>query len=175
MLSSLLSVKWPIFFLLPTEYVVFFEESLSEPNTWVQSTTVPGNQPWAVLSLSPYGNYRFKVLAKNKHGESDRSPPSKHYETDPAGEEAPSAVEVGVAYRQEGTAVFAHMELLMFPAPMSDAGYGLKGGLQNSVLHTQVYKSCRIGATAVSTPLFISIQKKQFLFWCPFAGSAYFF
>ncbi|XP_066469397.1 neural cell adhesion molecule L1 isoform X2 [Tiliqua scincoides] len=66
------------------KYVVFFEESFSGPNTWIQATTVPGNQPWAMLSLSPYGNYRFKVLAKNKHGESDRSPPSRHYETDPA-------------------------------------------------------------------------------------------
>lgn len=109
---------------------MFFEEGFSGPNTWVQSTTVPGNQPWAILSLSPYGNYRFKVLAKNKHGESDRSPPSKYFQTDPAGKDAPTAVEVercpmGNFLFHVGDVFIlvapSAMEILVITAPMADA------------------------------------------------------
>ncbi|XP_053159041.1 neural cell adhesion molecule L1 isoform X3 [Hemicordylus capensis] len=71
------------------KYIVYFEESFFEPDQWKRFTSVPGNQQWAQLDLSPFGKYRFKVQARNKHGDSDvkLSSTSKYYETSPAAPE----------------------------------------------------------------------------------------
>ncbi|XP_042304789.1 neural cell adhesion molecule L1 isoform X3 [Sceloporus undulatus] len=66
------------------EYTVFCEESKFKPGKLEELTTVPGNQPWAILSLSPFRNYTFYVQARNNQGKSELSEPSVSHVTKPA-------------------------------------------------------------------------------------------
>ncbi|KAF1658744.1 UNVERIFIED_CONTAM: Neuronal-glial cell adhesion molecule, partial [Eudyptes robustus] len=57
-------------------FVVEEEEGIFAPGRFVERLTVPGEQPWAPLTLSPYGRYRFRVLAANAYGRGEPSAPS---------------------------------------------------------------------------------------------------
>lgn len=70
----------------PPEFVVEEEEGIFAPGRFVERLTVPGEQPWAPLTLSPYGRYRFRVLAANAYGRGEPSAPSAPISTPPAGE-----------------------------------------------------------------------------------------
>ncbi|KAF1425803.1 Neuronal-glial cell adhesion molecule, partial [Spheniscus humboldti] len=58
------------------KFVVEEEEGIFAPGRFVERLTVPGEQPWAPLTLSPYGRYRFRVLAANAYGRGEPSAPS---------------------------------------------------------------------------------------------------
>ncbi|NXW74042.1 NGCA protein, partial [Hirundo rustica] len=58
---------------LPAEFVVEQEEAIFSPGRFVEVLTVPGSRPWASLPLSPYGRYRFRVLAVNGYGRGEPS------------------------------------------------------------------------------------------------------
>ena len=56
-------------------YIVQFNTTF-EPDTWVDlNSSVPQNKRVLRATLSPWGNYTFRVLARNKIGTSE---PSKH-------------------------------------------------------------------------------------------------
>ncbi|XP_013930414.1 PREDICTED: neural cell adhesion molecule L1-like, partial [Thamnophis sirtalis] len=78
-------------------YNVFCEETKFGPAEKEWLATVPGNQPWAILNLSPFRSYNFYVQASNDQGESELSIRSVIHVTDPAGatqiEEGPSSME----------------------------------------------------------------------------------
>ncbi|NXA01918.1 NGCA protein, partial [Nesospiza acunhae] len=61
---------------LPAEFVVEQEEGIFSPGRFEEVLTVPGARPWAELPLSPYGRYRFRVLAVNGYGRGEPSAPS---------------------------------------------------------------------------------------------------
>lgn len=73
----------------PPEFVVEEEEGIFTPGRFVERLTVPGGRPWAPLTLSPYGRYRFRVLAANAYGRGEPSAPSAPITTPPAGERPP--------------------------------------------------------------------------------------
>ncbi|XP_072212293.1 neurofascin isoform X17 [Excalfactoria chinensis] len=64
-----------------TDYIVQFEEDRFQPGTWHNHSRYPGNVNSAVLSLSPYVNYQFRVIAVNDVGSSLPSMPSERYQT----------------------------------------------------------------------------------------------
>ncbi|XP_042740090.1 neurofascin isoform X3 [Lagopus leucura] len=64
-----------------TDYIVQFEEDRFQPGTWHNHSRYPGNVNSAVLSLSPYVNYQFRVIAVNDVGSSLPSTPSERYQT----------------------------------------------------------------------------------------------
>ncbi|XP_072336195.1 neurofascin homolog (chicken) a isoform X2 [Scyliorhinus torazame] len=64
-----------------TGFIVQFEENTFEPRKWHNLTRIPGNINSAVLELSPYVNYQFRVIAVNKVGEGAPSLPSERYQT----------------------------------------------------------------------------------------------
>ncbi|NXB35556.1 NGCA protein, partial [Eulacestoma nigropectus] len=63
-------------FFPPPEFVVEQEEGIFSEGRFEERLTVPGGQPWATLTLSPYGRYRFRVRAVNGYGQGDPSAPS---------------------------------------------------------------------------------------------------
>ncbi|KAG8129903.1 hypothetical protein E2320_016816 [Naja naja] len=67
------------------EYNVFCEETKFGPEQMEWLATVPGNQPWAILHLSPFRSYNFYVQASNDQGKSELSSRSASHATDPAG------------------------------------------------------------------------------------------
>uniref|UniRef100_A0A8V5GZ41 Neural cell adhesion molecule L1 n=1 Tax=Melopsittacus undulatus TaxID=13146 RepID=A0A8V5GZ41_MELUD len=69
------------------KFVVEQEEELFSAGRFVERVTVPGGQPWALLTLSPYGRYRFRVLAANAYGRGEPSAPSEPITTPPAAPE----------------------------------------------------------------------------------------
>uniref|UniRef100_A0A8C9EYK6 Neurofascin n=1 Tax=Pavo cristatus TaxID=9049 RepID=A0A8C9EYK6_PAVCR len=69
-----------------TDYIVQFEEDRFQPGTWHNHSRYPGNVNSAVLSLSPYVNYQFRVIAVNDVGSSLPSMPSERYQTSGARE-----------------------------------------------------------------------------------------
>lgn len=73
------------------EYTIFYEEIKFGPAEKEELTTVPGNQPWAMLHLAPFRNYTFYVQARNIQGKSELSRPSVSHITKSAGKEAHSA------------------------------------------------------------------------------------
>ncbi|XP_030826610.1 neural cell adhesion molecule L1, partial [Camarhynchus parvulus] len=75
------------------KFVVEQEEGIFSPGRFEEVLTVPGVQPWAQLALSPYGRYRFRVLAVNGYGRGEPSAPSATVSTDPA---APERYPMGV-------------------------------------------------------------------------------
>lgn len=72
--------------ILPSDYIVQFEEDRFQPGTWHNHSRYPGNVNSAVLSLSPYVNYQFRVIAVNDVGSSLPSMPSERYQTSGARE-----------------------------------------------------------------------------------------
>ncbi|XP_057582831.1 neurofascin isoform X2 [Hippopotamus amphibius kiboko] len=64
-----------------TDYVVQFEEDQFQPGVWHDHSKFPGSVNSAVLRLSPYVNYQFRVIAVNEVGSSHPSLPSERYRT----------------------------------------------------------------------------------------------
>ncbi|XP_055000389.1 neurofascin isoform X11 [Sorex araneus] len=71
-----------------TDYVVQFEEDQFQPGVWHDHSKVPGSVNSAVLQLSPYVNYQFRVIAINEVGSSHPSLPSERYRTSGAAPES---------------------------------------------------------------------------------------
>ncbi|XP_071434839.1 neurofascin isoform X13 [Pithys albifrons albifrons] len=67
-----------------TDYIVQFEEDRLQPGIWHDHSRYPGSVNSAVLSLSPYVNYQFRVIAVNDVGSSSPSVPSERYQTNGA-------------------------------------------------------------------------------------------
>ncbi|XP_052410607.1 neuronal cell adhesion molecule isoform X6 [Carassius gibelio] len=65
-------------------FLIQYEDSLHEPEAWVNMTEVSGTSTTAHLELSPYVYYSFRVLALNDVGLSEPSAPSRQYRTNPA-------------------------------------------------------------------------------------------
>ncbi|XP_030417407.1 neurofascin isoform X16 [Gopherus evgoodei] len=64
-----------------TDYVVQFEEDKFQPGLWHNHSRYPGSVNSAILRLSPYVNYQFRVIAVNEVGSSLPSLPSERYHT----------------------------------------------------------------------------------------------
>lgn len=73
-----------LFFL--SGFIIQFEEDRYQSGTWYNLASVPGNVNSALLRLSPYVNYQFRVLALNDLGSSMPSPSSERYQTNGARE-----------------------------------------------------------------------------------------
>ena len=73
-------------FLASSDYVVQFEEDQFQPGVWHDHSTFPGSVNSAVLRLSPYVNYQFRVIAINEVGSSHPSLTSERYRTSGARE-----------------------------------------------------------------------------------------
>lgn len=69
-----------------SDYVVQFEEDQFQPGVWHDHSKFPGSVNSAVLQLSPYVNYQFRVIAINEVGSSHPSLPSERYRTSGARE-----------------------------------------------------------------------------------------
>ncbi|KAM4646131.1 neurofascin isoform 5-T5 [Amazona ochrocephala] len=67
-----------------TDYIVQFEEDRFQPGMWHNHSRYPGSVNSAILSLSPYVNYQFRVIAVNDVGSSLPSMPSERYQTNGA-------------------------------------------------------------------------------------------
>ncbi|XP_029429708.1 neurofascin isoform X4 [Rhinatrema bivittatum] len=67
-----------------TDFIIQFEEDRYQPRTWHNLSTVRGNVNSAILNLSPYVNYQFRVMAVNEVGSSLPSSPSERYQTNGA-------------------------------------------------------------------------------------------
>ncbi|XP_074706052.1 neurofascin isoform X18 [Strix aluco] len=67
-----------------TDYLVQFEEDRFQPGIWHNHSRYPGSVNSAVLRLSPYVNYQFRVIAVNDVGSSVPSVPSERYQTNGA-------------------------------------------------------------------------------------------
>ncbi|XP_041326428.1 neurofascin isoform X1 [Pyrgilauda ruficollis] len=67
-----------------TDYIVQFEEDRFQPGVWHDHSRYPGSVNSAVLNLSPYVNYQFRVIAVNDVGSSVPSEPSERYQTNGA-------------------------------------------------------------------------------------------
>ncbi|XP_015506338.1 neurofascin isoform X15 [Parus major] len=67
-----------------TDYIVQFEEDRFQPGVWHNHSRYPGSVNTALLSLSPYVNYQFRVIAVNDVGSSVPSLPSERYQTNGA-------------------------------------------------------------------------------------------
>uniref|UniRef100_A0A8D2MJI7 Neural cell adhesion molecule L1-like protein n=1 Tax=Zonotrichia albicollis TaxID=44394 RepID=A0A8D2MJI7_ZONAL len=70
--------------LIVLESIIEFEENHWEPEMWQELIRVPGNDSTALLPLSPYVNYQFRVVSVNAVGRSQPSKPSLRYATPPA-------------------------------------------------------------------------------------------
>ncbi|XP_024606774.1 neurofascin isoform X3 [Neophocaena asiaeorientalis asiaeorientalis] len=64
-----------------TDYIVQFEEDQFQPGVWHDHSKFPGSVNSAILQLSPYVNYQFRVIAINEVGSSHPSLPSERYRT----------------------------------------------------------------------------------------------
>ncbi|XP_063783379.1 neuronal cell adhesion molecule isoform X10 [Pseudophryne corroboree] len=64
-----------------TEFIIEYEDAMREPGVWHIQTKVSGTQATATLTLSPYVNYSFRVIAVNEIGRSDPSESSERYRT----------------------------------------------------------------------------------------------
>ncbi|XP_060220277.1 neurofascin isoform X12 [Meriones unguiculatus] len=64
-----------------TDYVIQFEEDQFQPGVWHDHSKFPGSVNSAILHLSPYVNYQFRVIAVNEVGSSHPSLPSERYRT----------------------------------------------------------------------------------------------
>ncbi|XP_066447852.1 neuronal cell adhesion molecule isoform X3 [Eleutherodactylus coqui] len=64
-----------------TEFIIECEDAIHEPGVWHVFSKVSGTQATATLTLSPYVNYSFRVIAVNEIGRSDHSESSESYMT----------------------------------------------------------------------------------------------
>uniref|UniRef100_A0A8C5M7V5 Neuronal cell adhesion molecule n=1 Tax=Leptobrachium leishanense TaxID=445787 RepID=A0A8C5M7V5_9ANUR len=64
-----------------TTFIIEYEDAMHEPGVWHTQTQVQGIQTTATLTLSPYVNYSFRVIAVNEIGRGDPSEPSEQYMT----------------------------------------------------------------------------------------------
>ncbi|XP_037680880.1 neurofascin isoform X15 [Choloepus didactylus] len=71
-----------------TDYVIQFEEDQFQPGVWHDHSKFPGSVNSAILQLSPYVNYQFRVIAVNEVGSSHPSLPSERYRTSGAAPES---------------------------------------------------------------------------------------
>ncbi|XP_048450824.1 neural cell adhesion molecule L1-like, partial [Rhincodon typus] len=85
--------------LIVVEFIIEFEENIFHPGKWHTLTQVDGDQQEAVLRLSPYVNYSFRVISVNQFGASTPSESTARYKTPSA---APDKNPEGV--KGEGTA-----------------------------------------------------------------------
>uniref|UniRef100_A0A8D0BL83 Neurofascin n=1 Tax=Salvator merianae TaxID=96440 RepID=A0A8D0BL83_SALMN len=67
-----------------TDYIVEFEEDRFQPGVWHNHSRFPGSVNSAILRLSPFVNYQFRVIAVNEVGSSYPSLPSERYHTNGA-------------------------------------------------------------------------------------------
>ncbi|XP_018427167.1 PREDICTED: neurofascin isoform X12 [Nanorana parkeri] len=100
-----------------TGFVVQFEEDRLQPGTWHNLASVPGNVNSALLRLSPYVNYQFRVLAVNDLGSSMPSPTSERYQTNGAPPEVNPSEVRGAGTRKD------NMEITWAPLNSTQA-YG---------------------------------------------------
>ncbi|XP_053310319.1 neurofascin isoform X7 [Spea bombifrons] len=84
-----------------TGFIIQFEENRYQSGTWHNLASVPGNVNTAVLRLSPYVNYQFRVLALNELGSSMPSPSSERYQTNGAAPEINPSDVRGVGTRKD--------------------------------------------------------------------------
>ncbi|XP_061532077.1 neural cell adhesion molecule L1.2 isoform X2 [Phycodurus eques] len=63
------------------EYVIEFEDQVSNERGWEELSRVSGNNNRAILSLWPFMSYRFRVIAINEVGKSAPSKPSEIHNT----------------------------------------------------------------------------------------------
>ncbi|KAM9829289.1 neural cell adhesion molecule L1.2 isoform 1-T3 [Syngnathus typhle] len=63
------------------EYVIEFEDQVSNERGWEELSRIPGDKNHASLSLWPFMSYRFRVIAINEVGKSNPSKPSEIYNT----------------------------------------------------------------------------------------------
>lgn len=69
----------------PIQYFIVQYNTSFERDQWVFSQSTVGIQTTAYISLSPWTEYTFRIIAKNKIGESEPSFPTKKVcVTDPA-------------------------------------------------------------------------------------------
>ncbi|XP_041440994.1 neuronal cell adhesion molecule L homeolog isoform X12 [Xenopus laevis] len=67
-----------------TNFMIEYEDAMHDPGIWHFQAKVSGTQTTATLSLSPFVNYSFRVIAVNEIGSSDPSESSEQYMTKPA-------------------------------------------------------------------------------------------
>lgn len=72
-------------FLLWPEFIIEYEDTMHDAGVWHHQTKVSGAETTAQLTLSPYVNYSFRVMAVNSFGKSLPSETSEPYLTKPAG------------------------------------------------------------------------------------------
>nr|XP_042116598.1 neuronal cell adhesion molecule isoform X24 [Peromyscus maniculatus bairdii] len=77
-----------------TKFIIEYEDAMHEAGIWHHQTEVSGTQTTAQLTLSPYVNYSFRVMAENSIGRSVPSEASEQYLTKAAEpDQNPTAVE----------------------------------------------------------------------------------
>ncbi|XP_047416498.1 neuronal cell adhesion molecule isoform X30 [Sciurus carolinensis] len=64
-----------------TKFIIEYEDAMHEAGLWHHQTEVSGTQTTAQLTLSPYVNYSFRVMAVNSIGRSLPSEASEQYLT----------------------------------------------------------------------------------------------
>lgn len=67
-----------------TEFIIEYEDTMHDAGVWHHQTKVSGAETTAQLTLSPYVNYSFRVMAVNSFGKSLPSETSEQYLTKPA-------------------------------------------------------------------------------------------
>ncbi|XP_028738571.1 neuronal cell adhesion molecule isoform X43 [Peromyscus leucopus] len=77
-----------------TKFIIEYEDAMHEAGIWHHQAEVSGTQTTAQLTLSPYVNYSFRVMAENSIGRSVPSEASEQYLTKAAEpDQNPTAVE----------------------------------------------------------------------------------
>lgn len=77
-----------------TKFIIEYEDAMHEAGIWHHQAEVSGTQTTAQLTLSPYVNYSFRVMAENSIGRSVPSEASEQYMTKAAEpDQNPTAVE----------------------------------------------------------------------------------
>ncbi|XP_078683490.1 uncharacterized protein LOC144917345 isoform X11 [Branchiostoma floridae x Branchiostoma belcheri] len=87
----------------PSEHFIVQYETTFEPSKWREMIGfVPGNATKSLLELSPFVNYRFRVIAVNWVGRSDPSDISESYHTPPSAPEVfPKEIQAQGIYNRD--------------------------------------------------------------------------